>query len=104
MDGGAESGEHLVILVHGIRDIARWQDEIKQTLRADGFVVESTSYGRMNLIEFLLPLSYFRNRAKLAVWTQIQHAKLLHPQASTVSVIAHSFGTYVIAQIIQEQF
>jgi hypothetical protein len=100
----AKSDEHLVILVHGIRDIARWQDEIKQTLRADGFTVESTSYGRMNLIEFLLPFSYFRNKAKLTVWTQIQHAKLLHPNASQVSVIAHSFGTYIIAQIVKEQF
>jgi hypothetical protein len=104
MDGEAESGEHLVILVHGIRDIARWQDEVKQTLRADGFAVESTSYGRMNLIEFILPFSYFRNKAKLTVWTQIQHAKLLHPNASQVSVIAHSFGTYIIAQIVKEQF
>jgi hypothetical protein len=104
IDGEAESGEHLVILVHGIRDIARWQDEIKQTLRADGFAVESTSYGRMNLIEFLLPFSYFSNKAKLTVWTQIQHAKLLHPNASQVSVIAHSFGTYIIAQIVKEQF
>lgn len=104
MNQSAESGEHLVILIHGIRDIARWQNEIKQTLKDEGFAVESTNYGRMNLLEFLLPTPYFRNKAKLTVWTQIQHAKLLHPKASKVSVIAHSFGTYVIAQIIREQF
>lgn len=103
MAESAESSRDLVILVHGIRDIARWQDEIKQTLRDEGFAVESTSYGRMNLIEFLLPFPYFRNKAKLTVWTQIQHAKLLHP-TSRVSVIAHSFGTYVIAQIVKDQF
>src|SRR5437764_10743707 len=64
MNGNCGAGEHLVVLIHGIRDIARWHDEIKQTLRGEGFVVESTNYGRMNLLEFLLPLPYFRNKAK----------------------------------------
>lgn len=96
--------EHLVILIHGIRDIARWQSAITNTLRGSGFKVEGTNYGRMNLIEFLMPLSYFRNKAKLTVWTQIQHAIFLHPRATRVSLIAHSFGTYVIANILKEQF
>jgi hypothetical protein len=61
MDQGRSS--HLVLLVHGIRDIARWQAEIAATLESAGFAVELTNYGRMNLIKFLLPISFFRTQA-----------------------------------------
>ncbi|WP_143748295.1 hypothetical protein [Mesorhizobium carmichaelinearum] len=57
----------------------------------------------MNIIEFLLPISYFRNKAKNAVLIQILHARLLHPDAD-VSIIAHSFGTFIISNILRDQF
>lgn len=95
--------KHLVILVHGIRDIARWKSEVSGPLRKAGFAVEPTNYGRMNLIEFLLPVSYFRRRAIEEVWIQIQHAIMRHPGAP-VSIIAHSFGTYIVAMLLKRQF
>ena len=93
----------VVILVHGIRDVARWELEIRATLENNGFGVEPTNYGRIDLVEFLLPVSYFRRRAISTIWTQIQHAQMLHPGAD-FSVIAHSFGTYVIAQLLKTKF
>lgn len=92
-----------VLLIHGIRDIARWQAEIAATLESAGFAVELTNYGRMNLIEFLLPIPFFRSRALEKVWTQLQHAVMLHPNAK-ISIIAHSFGTYIVANILRRQF
>jgi hypothetical protein len=97
------SDKHLVILVHGIRDIARWQASISATLRTAGFEVEPTNYGRVSLLEFLLPIPYFRNKAINTIWTQMQQAMQLHPDAK-VSIIAHSFGTYVVAKILEKQF
>ena len=94
---------HLVILVHGIRDFSRWQIEVAATLMQQGFLVAHTNYGRMNLLEFLFPADFFRQRAQEIVWTQIQHAMQLHPEAK-VSIIAHSFGTYVVASILKKQF
>jgi hypothetical protein len=44
--------KHIVILVHGIRDYALWQTALSATLEADGFKVESTNYGRLNLFQF----------------------------------------------------
>ncbi len=100
----AASGKpHLVILVHGIRDIARWQNEVGRALEAEGFIVEHTSYGRLNLLAFLAPVDYFRKKAAERVWTDIQHARMLHPEAD-VSIIAHSFGTFVVTRILKEQF
>jgi len=93
----------LVLLIHGIRDIARWQVEIAAPLESAGFAVEPTNYGRMNLIEFLLPISVFRSRALEEVWTQMQHAVMLHPNAE-ISIIAHSFGAYIVANILRRQF
>jgi alpha-beta hydrolase superfamily lysophospholipase len=95
--------KHLVILVHGIRDIARWKSEVAAPLRKAGLAVEPTNYGRMNLIEFLLPIAYFRQKAIEDVWIQIQHAIKRHPGAK-VSIIAHSFGTYIVAMLLQRQF
>jgi hypothetical protein len=93
----------VVLLVHGIRDIARWQTAIASTLREAGFEVELTNYGRMNLIEFLLPIPFFRNRAIDAVWTQIRSAAMLHPGAD-ISIVAHSFGTYIVSSILRREF
>ncbi|MGO7661627.1 esterase/lipase family protein [Rhizobium ruizarguesonis] len=101
MEPAVES--HLVILVHGIRDIGRWQNEISATLKQHGFLVELTNFDRMNLLEFLFPIDFFRRNAQEIVWTQIQEAIQLHPGAK-VSIIAHSFGTYVVANILKKQF
>jgi hypothetical protein len=98
-----QSVRPLIILVHGIRDIARWEVEIADTLRHAGFDVELTNYGRMNLLEFLLPIPYFREKAIETIWTQIQQARMLHPEAP-ISIIAHSFGTYIVANILRRQF
>jgi hypothetical protein len=95
--------KHVVILVHGIRDFARWQTNVRDSLENEGFKSESTNYGRFNLIEFLLPLSYFRKRAIAEVWKQIRIIKQNNPDA-LLSVIAHSFGTYVVAHLMQENF
>lgn len=72
-------------------------------MRKAGFIVEPTNFGRMNLIEFLLPGAYFRNKAIDQVWIQIQHAIKRHPGAR-VSIIAHSFGTYIVAMLLKHQF
>lgn len=95
--------DQLVILVHGIRDIRRWQSEVRITLEGAGFIVEPTNYDRMNLIEFLFPVPIFRNIAIKKVLTQIRKAIELHPMAQ-VSIIAHSFGTYVVSRILSEAF
>jgi TIR domain len=51
---GELSLHHVIILVHGIRDFALWQAEIRPALEENGFKVEVTNYGRFNLLEFLL--------------------------------------------------
>lgn len=92
----------VIILVHGIRDYALWQDGIRNVLK-EQFTVESTNYGRFDLFRFLIPLNYFRNRAIESVWDQIRDVKRQYPNAK-FSFVAHSFGTYILAQILSREF
>lgn len=99
----ATPDEHVVLLVHGIRDHALWQSAVRNDLERAGFIVEATNYGRFNLLQFLLPIRFFRKRAIQSVWKQIRIVRQAHPSAA-ISVIAHSFGTYIIANIIRDEF
>jgi putative serine esterase DUF676 len=101
--GAVRRRKHVVILVHGIRDYALWQSTIRKSLESAGLQVELTSYMRVDLLRFLLPVEYFRRRIIDKIWTQIEFARKRHPDAA-FSIIAHSFGTYVIAEILGEKF
>src|SRR5262249_42968062 len=99
----AAVNKHVVILVHGIRDFALWQETVGKSMSEGGFQVEFTNYGRFDLLRFLVPLQYFRRRAIEEVLKQIRIAKQTSG-AEEISIIAHSFGTYVVSHILQENF
>ena len=100
---GKEKPLGSVVLVHGIRTHADWYREVRDALQANGFRVHLTNYGRFDLVRFLLPFRYFRNRAKEKIFRQIRHAQQSEPGLE-FSIIAHSFGTYVVSRILQDEF
>jgi hypothetical protein len=93
----------VVVLIHGIRDHALWQQEIRDILEVAGFKVVSTNYGRFDLIRFLMPIGFFRKKAIAEVLNQLNITFHSNP-GSEVSVIAHSFGTYIIGHILRDNF
>lgn len=93
----------VVVLIHGIRDHALWQQEIRDSLEVAGFKVVSTNYGRFDLFRFLMPFGFFRRKAISEVLNQLNTVFYSNP-GSTVSVIAHSFGTYIIGHILRDNF
>lgn len=93
----------LIILVHGIRTRAKWYRVIRPVLQQHGFKVESTNYGRFDLIRFLLPGRRFRRGVVDKVRRQIDGAKNRHPDIERPSYIAHSFGTYIISNILDNE-
>lgn len=104
-----EQGTHLVILVHGILTFADWVAPIQKKLNDEGFVCLEAGYGRFGLWRFLLPFDGSRKKAVEDVLERINgnihHVKLQgHAEPIRTSIIAHSFGSYVIARIIKEQF
>src|SRR5262249_18876100 len=84
-------------------DHALWQNQIAHTLSDEGFIPQPTNYGRFDLLGFLIPISYFRNRAIETVWDQIRDVRKRFPDAQ-YSAIAHSFGPYVFAHILRKGF
>lgn len=93
----------VVILVHGIRDQALWQSQVRACLRNAGFTVFLTNYGRFDLFRFYVPFPLFRNSVIDDVYRQIRQVKKNNPH-SEICVIAHSFGTFIISNIMEKEF
>jgi C-terminal of Roc, COR, domain len=97
-----EPASPVVILVHGIRTMALWQNAIQSTLRSDGFVVQPTNYLYFDALRFLFPGPFFRRAAVDNVERQIRHT-IAQNNGAHCSLIAHSFGTYVVSRILRER-
>ena len=91
---------HVVALIHGIRTEAAWAELVKSVLEGEAnLVVEPLRYGYFDLFRFICPIGTRRG-----VVREI-HEKLraldLYYRDSDLSVIAHSFGTYIVASILK---
>jgi hypothetical protein len=90
----------VLITVHGIRTFGQWQDRLKKLVTAanPNVEVKEYGYGYFSVVAFLIPVVRwlavisFRRRLKLLLKT--------HPRAP-VSIVAHSFGTHIVARALQ---
>lgn len=90
---------HLVVLVHGIRTHGVWQDKVAVALRSHPNTIPVIiGFGYHDILSFLLP-SMFRGAPIERVERELRGVIKDNPGAR-VSVIAHSFGTYLISQIL----
>lgn len=100
-----ELTKHLVILVHGINTRALWMGRIRPALERAGFSVGVTSFGKYSLFRFLAPFKSFRRLPVERVIGDIRTALKLYERKAgkppeRLSVISHSFGTYVVSKIL----
>lgn len=100
-----DQGEHVVLLVHGIRDFGEWQDVLKVRVeryaeRHGWNLVETVvvRYGYFTAFQFLL--SGERDRATRTFVDAYAQARARHPNAR-FHVAAHSNGTYVVCNALQ---
>jgi hypothetical protein len=89
----------VVILLHGILTFAEWQDRIERRLEDIDLIPFSVGYQWFALTAFLLPLPWFRLQVYNRIDQQIRDARRQYPNAR-ISVIAHSFGTYVLGHLL----
>src|SRR5262249_51333801 len=99
----SQHDKEVIILVHGIRTYARWQNMLRTEFSRIGIPVEPTNYGYFDLFRFLLPVPWFRKAAVERVWDLVRVVRQDYP-ASNISFIAHSFGTYIVAEILEKKF
>ena len=94
---------HVVMLVHGINDFATWSKMIQTTFNEESdVVVLPTGYGFYPVWKFLSPpiiRGVFVWFAKREVVKQYRSVKDQYEDAK-ISVIAHSFGTYLVTQAL----
>lgn len=83
----------LVISIHGIRTRGAWQKEVNSDLQKSGFRHELLDYGHFWAFQLLIP----GMRAKKVEWFRREYEKSVAGLKSRPSIIAHSFGTYIVA-------
>jgi hypothetical protein len=96
------SARQLVLLVHGIRTQGEWQEMVRGVLQyGTRATVIPIKYGYLDAARFWLPFGTRRRPLATIRW-KIRKAVSLH-SGCDVAVIAHSFGTYAIAQLLTEE-
>jgi|GEM_PF-6739343 len=96
----ASSPMRVICPLHGIRTLAAWQKGLSDLAASHGWVcrLDRWSYGRFSLLAFFTPWS---REAKLG-WLRRQYdaethdRRLLIEKGQAPSVVAHSFGTYIL--------
>jgi hypothetical protein len=102
-EGATDEKKRVIVLVHGIRTYAGWVPAIRQELENAGFIVEPTNYGYLDVIRFILPIPALHAGPINKVWNSIRTIKRQYPQAE-INILAHSFGTYIVANILSREF
>lgn len=89
----------VVALIHGIRTAAGWQELAREALAVNGKVVVSPiGYGYLDVIRFLGP---WRKKAIAKVEHELRDIQRLYKDSDLV-VMAHSFGTYIVSNILKD--
>lgn len=95
---GDDAPATVVVLLHGIRTAAQWQDRLAHLLRVEHqLIAHPLKFGVFVLPRFLVPA--WRRKALELVRRHFDDIREIHPGAR-VAVVAHSFGTYLFAQIL----
>ena len=92
--------DHVIVLVHGIRDIGAWQSNVSSQLAVRGTVVKQLRYGLYPAIRFLFPLNLSRKPVARLVDDLVDLRE--EYKFAKFSVIAHSFGTYVTLRAMRK--
>jgi pimeloyl-ACP methyl ester carboxylesterase len=100
----APKRKRLIIFVHGIRDPGYWQQDLKQLFEAEGFIAVPIGYGVFDIMRFILG---FRGQAVEEVKMKIKAIIDNNTDETTrevpeITILAHSFGTYVVSRILDD--
>lgn len=91
----------IIVLIHGIRTQAEWQNMVAAELTTPTTEVWPLKYEFFDAFRFWLPFGS-RRRPVGDMLRELRRIKSENPEAM-LSVIAHSFGTYVIGRILRDE-
>ena len=94
--------KHTIFLLHGIRTGAEWQETLSSKInKIRGLRAVEGQYGFFDIFRFWIPLPWIRNTVVRKIKKELDY-QLKHSDTKYLSVIAHSFGTYAIAKLLQK--
>lgn len=95
------SPKKIVVLIHGIRTFASWQGVVEKALEDQKNIeVVKIKYFYFDLIRFLSPI-ITREKPIERVLRELRDIRSRNQTAELI-VIAHSFGSYIINNILQK--
>ncbi len=102
-EGESNGRRHVVLLLHGIRTTAAWQERVRAGLEHEGNLeVLTVRYGVFDLVRFLAPeLLGLRRQPVERMARELRAARTQYPNAR-LSVIAHSFGTWIMGEVLED--
>lgn len=89
----------IVISLHGIRTRGTWQKDLSPIITEEGWIYYPLDYGRFSIYSYLIP--FVRNR-KVEWFRERYNEVTARYPGVTPSIIAHSFGTYILCKAIQK--
>ena len=95
--GVDRSSRRVVITLHGIRTRGKWQKDLDECLADANFIPKSLDYGWFGVLPFL----FQRQREKQVRQFVEDYDSITKKYPDNApSVIAHSFGTYIVAKAL----
>lgn len=93
--GAAMSSESqvTVISLHGIRTRGAWQKSLTHVLNEAGFVHRPLEFGFFRAVSLINPWA----RSQKVEWFRDEYSYIKETSRGPVSIIAHSFGSYLVA-------
>jgi len=92
--------DHYVIIIHGIRTQAEYQTKLASEIEANpNFKAITLGYEYLDVLRFL---TWGRGKPVEAVARKIRDCGLMSPKPQKLSIIAHSFGTYIVSKILEK--
>jgi len=94
---------HVVVLVHGIRTQASWAEMVSNVLSelAEVDHIIPIRYGYFHIFRFLTPV-FTRTGPIRKIARELRDIRKQYP-AARISVVAHSFGTYAMSKILDNE-
>jgi len=100
-----ETEYQIVLLIHGIRTHGEWEPMVKEKLNVPGrVIVYPIGYKWFDSLRFWFPFWTRRGpieRVHEEIRVALQKHRKVNPNAK-LSIIAHSFGTYIIGEILKK--
>ncbi len=98
MESTASYQRPFVMIIHGIETLAPWMDGLIHELEAAGFEAARLDYDKFGFFGLLLP---WKRRKKIDWFLRTYEEAKRRSGGRRPSIIAHNFGTYLVAESIK---